>query len=131
MTKFVSKDLIKTSVFRTSNHNQGLILHGITFDSKNFVGGIGDGALITFDNNGYDNPYLEMIDCSIKYYKSSMCGAIYFFGTMKNPKIKIERVEVLQDDRFGVISEMWISVMQPTCCMASGGCQQVFVELQV
>lgn len=99
VTKFVSKDLIKTSVFRTSNHNQGLILHGITFDSKNFVGGIGDGALITFDNNGYDNPYLEMIDCSIKYYKSSMCGAIYFFGTMKNPKIKIERVEVLQGDR--------------------------------
>lgn len=99
VTKFVSKDLIKTSVFRTNNHNQGLILHGITFDSKNFVGGIGDGALITFDNNGYDNPYLEMIDCSIKYYKSSMCGAIYFFGTMKNPKIKIERVEVLQGDR--------------------------------
>ena len=101
VTKFVSKDLIKTSVFRTNNHNQGLILHGITFDSKNFVGGSGDGALITFDNNGYDNPYLEMIDCSIKYYKSSMCGAIYFFGNMKNPKIKIERVEVLQGDRVG------------------------------
>ena len=101
VTKFVSKDLIKTSVFRTNNHNQGLILHGITFDSKNFVGGSGDGALITFDNNGYDNPYLEMIDCSIKYYKSSLCGAIYFFGTMKNPKIKIERVEVLQGDRVG------------------------------
>ena len=101
VTKFVSKDLIKTSVFRTNNHNQGLIMHGITFDSKNFVGGSGDGALITFDNNGYDNPYLEMIDCSIKYYKSSMCGAIYFFGTMKNPKIKIERVEVLQGDRVG------------------------------
>lgn len=101
VTKFVSKDQIKTSVFRTNNHNQGLILHGITFDSKNFVGGSGDGALITFDNNGYDNPYLEMIDCSIKYYKSSMCGAIYFFGNMKNPKIKIERVEVLQGDRVG------------------------------
>ncbi|WP_245543457.1 T9SS type A sorting domain-containing protein [Hoylesella buccalis] len=101
VTKFVSKDVIKTSVFRTNNHNQGLIMHGITFDSKNFVGGSGDGALITFDNNGYDNPYLEMIDCSIKYYKSSMCGAIYFFGTMKNPKIKIERVEVLQGERVG------------------------------
>ena len=99
VTKFVSKDLIKTSVFRTNNHNQGLILHGITFDSKNFVGGSGDGALITFDNNGFDNPYFEMIDCSIKYYRSSLCGAIYFFGTMKNPKIKIERVEVLQGDR--------------------------------
>ena len=99
VTKFVSKDKITTSVFRTNNHNQGLILHGITFDSKNFVGSLSDGALITFDNNGYDNPYFEMIDCSIKYYKSSFCGAIYFFGTMKNPKIKIERVEVLQGDR--------------------------------
>ncbi len=101
VTKFVSKNKITTSVFRTNNHNQGLIMHGITFDSKNFVGSSADGALITFDNNGYDNPYLEMIDCSIKYYKSSMCGAIYFFGTMKNPKIKIERVEVLQGDRVG------------------------------
>ena len=99
VTKFVSKDKITTSVFRTNNHNQGLIMHGITFDSKNFVGSSADGALITFDNNGYDNPYFEMIDCSIKYYKSSLCGAIYFFGTMKNPKIKIERVEILQGDR--------------------------------
>lgn len=99
VTKFVSKDLITTSVFRTNNHNQALILHGITFDSNNFVGSTFDGALITFDNNGFDNPYFEMIDCSIKYYKSSLCGAIYFFGTMKNPKIKIERVEVLQGDR--------------------------------
>ena len=99
VTKFVSKNKITTSVFRTNNHNQGLILHGITFDSKNFVGSTTDGALITFDNNGFDNPYFEMIDCSIKYYKSSFCGAIYFFGNMKNPKIKIERVEVLQGDR--------------------------------
>lgn len=99
VTKFVSKDKITTSVFRTNNHNQGLIMHGITFDSKNFVGSTTDGALITFDNNGFDNPYFEMIDCSIKYYKSSFCGAIYFFGNMKNPKIKIERVEVLQGDR--------------------------------
>lgn len=99
VTKFVSNNLIKTSVFRTSNHNQGLILHGITFDSKNFVGSLSDGALITFDNDGFDNPYFEMIDCSIKYYKSSLCGAIYFFGNMKNPKIRIERVEVLQGDR--------------------------------
>ena len=101
VTKFVSNNLIKTSVFRTSNHNQGLILHGITFDSKNFVGSTTDGALITFDNNGFDNPYFEMVDCSITYYKSSFCGAIYFFGNMKNPKIKIERVEVLQGDRVG------------------------------
>ena len=99
VTKFVSKDKITTSVFRTNNHNQGLIMHGITFDSKNFVGSTTDGALITFDNNGFDNPYFEMVDCSIRYYKSSFCGAIYFFGTMKNPKIKIERVEVLQGDR--------------------------------
>ena len=99
VTKFVSKDKITTSVFRTNNHNQGLIMHGITFDSKNFVGSASDGALITFDNDGFDNPYFEMIDCSIKYYKSSFCGAIYFFGNMKNPKIKIERVEVLQGDR--------------------------------
>ena len=99
VTKFVSKNKITTSVFRTNNHNQGLILHGITFDSKNFVGSTTDGALITFDNNGFDNPYFEMIDCSIKYYKSSFCGAIFFFGNMKNPKIKIERVEVLQGDR--------------------------------
>lgn len=101
VTKFVSKDKITTSVFRTNNHNQGLIMHGITFDSKNFVGSTTDGALITFDNNGFDNPYFEMVDCSIRYYKSSFCGAIYFFGTMKNPKIKIERVEVLQGDRVG------------------------------
>ena len=99
VTKFVSKDEITTSVFRTNNHNQGLIMHGITFDSKNFVGSTTDGALITFDNNGFDNPYFEMVDCSIRYYKSSFCGAIYFFGTMKNPKIKIERVEILQGDR--------------------------------
>lgn len=101
VTKFVSKDKITTSVFRTNNHNQGLIMHGITFDSKNFVGSTTDGALITFDNNGFDNPYFEMVDCSITYYKSSFCGAIYFFGNMKNPKIKIERVEVLQGDRVG------------------------------
>ena len=101
VTKFVSNVEMTSSVFRTNNHNQGLILHGITFDSKTFVGSAADGALITFDNNGFHNPYFEMIDCSIKYYKSSLCGAIYFFGTMKNPKIKIERVEVLQGDRVG------------------------------
>ena len=99
VTKFVSNVAMTSSVFRTNNHNQGLILHGITFDSKTFVGSNADGALITFDNDGFDNPYFEMIDCSIKYYKSSLCGAIYFFGNMKNPKIKIERVEVLQGDR--------------------------------
>ena len=99
VTKFVSKDEITTSVFRTNNHNQALIMHGITFDSKNFVGSATDGALITFDNNGFDNPYFEMTDCSVRYYKSSLCGAIYFFGNMKNPKIKIERVEILQGDR--------------------------------
>lgn len=102
VTKFVSNVEMKSSVFRTSNHNQALIFHGITFDSNNFVGGSADGALITIDNNKRgDNPYLEMIDCSIKYYKSSLCGAIYFFGNMKNPKIKIERVEVLQGERMG------------------------------
>ena len=99
VTKFVSKDKITTSVFRTNNHNQALIMHGITFDSNNFIGSTVNGALITFDNNGFDNPYFEMVDCSIRYYKSSFCGAIYFFGNMKNPKIKIERVEVLQGDR--------------------------------
>ncbi len=99
VTKFVSKDKITTSVFRTNNHNQALIMHGITFDSNNFIGSTVNGALITFDNNGFDNPYFEMVDCSIRYYKSSFCGAIYFFGTMKNPKIKIERVEILQGDR--------------------------------
>lgn len=99
VTKFVSKDKITTSVFRTNNHNQALIMHGITFDSNNFIGSTVNGALITFDNDGFDNPYFEMVDCSIRYYKSSFCGAIYFFGNMKNPKIKIERVEVLQGDR--------------------------------
>ena len=120
VTKFVSNVEMKSSVFRTSNHNQALIFHGITFDSKTFVGGAADGALITFDNNNRgDNPYLEMIDCSIKYYKSSLCGAIYFFGNMKNPKIKIERVEVLQGDRvaatgggFLVFNEQ--TIYQPT-----------------
>ena len=119
VTKFVSNVEMTSSVFRTNNHNQGLILHGITFDSKTFVGSAADGALITFDNNGFDNPYFEMIDCSIKYYKSSLCGAIYFFGTMKNPKIKIERVEVLQGDRvaatgggFLVFNEQ--TIYQPT-----------------
>lgn len=119
VTKFVSNVAMTSSVFRTNNHNQGLILHGITFDSKKFVGSAADGALITFDNHKLDNPYFEMIDCSIKYYKSSLCGAIYFFGTMKNPKIKIERVEVLQGDRvaatgggFLVFNEQ--TIYQPT-----------------
>ena len=119
VTKFVSNVEMTSSVFRTNNHNQGLILHGITFDSKKFVGSAADGALITFDNHKLDNPYFEMIDCSIKYYKSSLCGAIYFFGTMKNPKIKIERVEVLQGDRvaatgggFLVFNEQ--TIYQPT-----------------
>lgn len=100
VTKFVSNVEMKSSVFRTTNHNQSLIMHGITIDSKNFVGGLADGALITFDNNNRgDNPYLEMVDCSIGYYKSSNGGAIFFYGNMKNPKIKIERCEVLQGDR--------------------------------
>ena len=100
VTKFVSDVEMKSSVFRTTNHNQSLIMHGITIDSKNFVGGLADGALITFDNNNRgDNPYLEMVDCSIGYYKSSNGGAIFFYGNMKNPKVKIERCEVLQGDR--------------------------------
>lgn len=100
VTKFVSNVEMKSSVFRTTNHNQSLIMHGISIDSKNFVGSAFDGALITFDNNNRgDNPYLEMIDCSIGYYKSSNGGAIFFYGNMKNPKVKIERCEVLQGDR--------------------------------
>ena len=100
VTKFVSNVEMKSSVFRTTNHNQSLIMHGISIDSKNFVGSAFDGALITFDNNNRgDNPYLEMVDCSIGYYKSSNGGAIFFYGNMKNPKIKIERCEVLQGDR--------------------------------
>lgn len=99
VTKFVSDVKMTSSVFRTSNHNQALIMHGITFDSKNFVGSLTDAALVTFDNhNRGDNPYFEMMDCSISYYKSSSAGAIFFYGTMKNPKVKIERVEVLQGD---------------------------------
>lgn len=100
VTKFVSNVEMKSSVFRTTNHNQSLIMHGISIDSKNFVGGLADGALITFDNdNRGDNPYLEMVDCSIGYYKSSNGGAIFFYGNMKNPKVKIERCEILQGDR--------------------------------
>ena len=100
VTKFVSNVEMKSSVFRTTNHNQSLIMHGISIDSKNFVGGLADGALITFDNNNRgDNPYLEMVDCSIGYYKSSNGGAIFFYGNMKNPKVKIERCEILQGDR--------------------------------
>ncbi len=100
VTKFVSNVEMSRSVFRTSNHNQALIMHGISIDSKNFIGSLTDGALITVDNhNRGDNPYLEMIDCSIGYYKSSNGGAIFFYGNMKNPKVKIERCEVLQGDR--------------------------------
>lgn len=101
VTRLVSTREMNTSVFRANNHNQALIIHGLTFDSKNFVGSQTDAALITFDLNGYDNPYFEMIDCSVNYYKSSNGGAIFFYGNMNNPKVKISRVEVLQGDRVG------------------------------
>lgn len=102
VTKFVSNVKMTSSVFRTFDDNQALIMHGITLDSKNFVGGTGDAALITFERGGNETgikPYLEMMDCSIGYYKSSFYGAICFYGNMNNPKIKIERCEVLQGDR--------------------------------
>lgn len=103
VTKFVSNVEMTSSVFRTFNDNQALIMHGITLDSKNFVGGTSDAALITFEKEGITstcyNPYLEMIDCSIGYYKSLQSGVIFFYGDMNNPKVKIERCEVLQGDK--------------------------------
>ena len=100
-TELVASKMMTQSIFRANNTNQAIILRGLKFNSANFQGGVGQGALITMDCNNCDNPYFEMDDCFISYYKSAGSGAIYFYGNMKNPKVKISRVEVLRGDFFG------------------------------
>jgi len=100
-TELVASKMMTQSIFRANNTNQAIILRGLKFNSANFQGGVGQGALITMDCDNCDNPYFEMDDCFISYYKSAGSGAIYFYGNMKNPKVKISRVEVLRGDFFG------------------------------
>ncbi|WP_281698239.1 T9SS type A sorting domain-containing protein [Hallella colorans] len=101
ITEFTSDRMMRNSVLRANNSNQSLILRGLTFNSKKFIALPGQGAIITMDCNNFDNPYLELTDCVFNYYKSARHSAIFFYGTMKNPRVKINRVEVLQGEYVG------------------------------
>lgn len=101
VTELVATTKITTSVFRTNNANQTLALQGVSFNSTNFVGNAYNGSLITLDNNNFDNVTFSLEDCRIPYYRSSGAGAIFVYGNIKNPKIRMHRVEVMRGESFG------------------------------
>ena len=101
VTELVATRKITQSVFRTNNANQTLALQGVSFNSTNFVGNASNGSLITLDNNNFDNVTFSLEDCRIPYYRSSGAGAIFVYGNIKNPKIRLHRVEVMRGESFG------------------------------
>lgn len=103
VTELVATKKITKSVFRTNNSNQTLALQGVSFNSTNFVGNLGNGSLVTLDNDGFDNVTFSLEDCRIPYYRSTATGAIFVYGKTKNPKIRLHRVEVMRAESFGPI----------------------------
>ena len=101
-TELISNQNISTSVFLTQAANQTLTLSGLTFNSKRFSGNANYGALITLDAGSKENVHFKMSDCVINYYKSSNAGAIFVRNAHNNPKVELERIEVLQGEKIGL-----------------------------
>ena len=101
-TELISNQNITTSVFLTQAANQTLTLSGLTFNSKRFNGNDNYGALITLDAGSKENVHFKMSDCVINYYKSGGAGAIFVRNHHNNPKVELERIEVLQGERKGL-----------------------------
>lgn len=101
-TELICSKNIQTSVFLTQAANQTLTLSGLTFNSKNFNGNNSYGALITLDQGSKENVHFKMSDCVINYYKSAGGGVIFVRGAHNNPKVELERMEVLQGERIGL-----------------------------
>ena len=101
-TELISNKNIATSVFLTQAANQTLTLSGLTFNSKRFNGNDNYGALITLDAGSKENVHFKMSDCVINYYKSAGAGAIFVRNAHNNPKVELERIEVLQGERIGL-----------------------------
>ena len=101
-TELTCSKNIQTSVFLTQAANQTLTLSGLTFNSKRFNGNDNYGALITLDAGSKENVHFKMSDCVINYYKSAGAGAIFVRNAHNNPKVELERIEVLQGERIGL-----------------------------
>ncbi|KXB38846.1 hypothetical protein HMPREF1870_02013 [Bacteroidales bacterium KA00344] len=101
-TELICSQNIPTSVFLTQAENQTLTLSGLTFNSKNFKGNTNYGALITLDAGSKENVHFKMSDCVINYYKSANAGVIFVRNAHNNPKVELERIEVLQGERIGL-----------------------------
>ncbi|GAB6950460.1 hypothetical protein JCM15640A_20450 [Hoylesella timonensis 4401737 = DSM 22865 = JCM 15640] len=101
-TELICSKNIQTSVFLTQAANQTLTLSGLTFNSKRFNGNDNYGALITLDEGSKENVHFKMSDCVINYYKSAGAGAIFVRNAHNNPKVELERIEVLQGERIGL-----------------------------
>lgn len=101
-TELISNKNIAKSVFLTQAENQTLTLSGLTFNSKRFSGSNEYGALITLDAGSKENVHFKMSDCVINYYKSAGAGTIFVRNAHNNPKVELERIEVLQGERSGL-----------------------------
>lgn len=101
-TELICSKNIQKSVFLTQAANQTLTLSGLTFNSKRFNGNDNYGALITLDEGSKENVHFKMSDCVINYYKSAGAGAIFVRNAHNNPKVELERIEVLQGERIGL-----------------------------
>ena len=101
-TELISNQDITKSVFLTQAANQTLTLSGLTFNSKRFNGTNEYGALITLDEGSKENVHFKMSDCVINYYKSAGAGTIFVRNAHNNPKVELERIEVLQGERSGL-----------------------------
>lgn len=101
VTELTSSQKTTESVFRTNADNQTLVLRGLTFNSVNFVGNAYNGSLVTLDNNNRHDVTFDMTDCQVNYYRSSGAGAIYVYGNINNPSVRLHRVEVFRGESFG------------------------------